>query len=688
MPGIPGFERSFGDVQPQGRQQAPKKKKDFWTDQISTGTGIGGALGGAATGAAIGSVVPGLGTAIGGLIGGIAGGALGSGAGELGENFITGEEDKFKNVGQEALLGGVFSAPPVRLAKGLITGGRALAQGGGKEAAKLSLEEALTSPGVLGRAGSKLAGTADNLAIKQFRLTPSQLTNFQKKFGEDAGQTIRRYKFTNAEDISRKGIEPLQQRFDDAIKAIPGVTKESLKSTFDKKIGSLAKSASTDNRRMGSALKKEANSILERYGDVIDAQELTKIRREFDSLVNYSQSVANPARYGVNKRTADAIRETLQKADPTGNLKSVGLEINKLRQLADDVERQGNVGRGNLPLGITSLLGANTGGFAAGGPMGALGGVAAATAVNSNAGRRAALAGAEKLSSSANNLGRSVNSMSPKAMTTRLGTVGAVTGSLNQANQPSTLEDALANQLSLPNSLGASSAAATTTNPMMNSNMDSSYQNNGEMSSVPGLFSSPSGNSDSWSPNDPTAQNPSPYSRDNLLYDINRDPANADKYIAYYQSLQEVFAPQGSDFSQSSKNALASSDNAINTIDQLEGLFNNAGGGSGRLGGTIQGFAADAGFDENAKVYNSLSQASVTQIAKALAGSGSGTVSDMDAKVIIAALPTLRDTPQEARAKFAALRQRLENARNNTMLYGAGAGGGLEDALLQAQGGY
>lgn len=184
-------------------------------------------------------------------------------------------------------------------------------------------------------------------------------------------------------------------------------------------------------------------------------------------------------------------------------------------------------------------------------------------------------------------------------------------------------------------------------------------------------------------------QQTNPYPRENLLYDIQRDPENADKYIAYYQQLQEVFAPAtDSSLSQSNQNALASSDNATNTLDQLEQLYSTAGGGSGRVGGFFQNLFGSAGIDKNANIYNSLSQASVTQIAKALAGSGAGTVSDADARVIIAALPTLQDSPEEAKVKFAALRQRLQAARDNTLRYGQGGttpGTDLQSALLQAQ---
>jgi hypothetical protein len=664
MAPVPGFDRPLNSSTSNDlyTSRVPisntKKKKGFWTDQISTGGGIGGALGGAAAGATLGSVVPGIGTVIGGVAGGILGGALGSGGGELAENAITGDP-LLQNVGQEALLGGVFSAPPLRAGKAILGAGKALATGAGKDVAKSVAENALTKPGLisqaLGKAGQATSDLSNNLTIKQFRFTPSQLASFKSKYGEDASKTIKKYGFNSAEDIMQKGLNPLQEQFTSNIASIPSISKDTLVKSLESKIAPLVKSASSDNQALAKQLQGEATQLASRFGDTIDATELNTIRREFDSLVNYTQKTANPARYDVNKRVADALRETLQKSDPTGTLKNIGLEISKLKQLSDAAVKQAELGRGSLPAGLTSMLGASAGG-GVGGPLGAIGGFAATKAINSNAGRQATTRGADSLSEALINAGqKQVNPTSFGGIAGRLGTVGAIQG---LDGQSSTMQ------------------SATSMNPEIAQNsssiMGQDYNNGGNMSSLP------------------QAQT-SPYGKDNLLYDIQRDPQNADQYIAYYQQLQEVFGtPQQEPLSQSNQSALASADNADNTLSQLEQLYGSAGGGSGRVFGALKNVAGGAGFDNNASVYNSLAQASVTQIAKALAGSGSGTVSDADARVIIAALPTLQDSPQEAQAKFSALKQRLQAARQNTLYYGQGGTGGsdLQSALLNAQGGF
>lgn len=80
-----------------------KEEKPLLVDLISTGTGTLGAIGGGLLGSLAGPV---------GTVGaGIAGGSAGSAFGEWLENKIMGEEDQFKNVGLEAVLGGVTALP-------------------------------------------------------------------------------------------------------------------------------------------------------------------------------------------------------------------------------------------------------------------------------------------------------------------------------------------------------------------------------------------------------------------------------------------------------------------------------------------------------------------------------------------------------------------------------------------------
>lgn len=667
-------ERAAQAYRQQQLLQQPKKKKGFWTDQISTGGSLAGALGGAAAGTA---VLPGVGTLIGALLGGAAGGA----GGQVAENFVSGD-DLGKDVGSEALWGGATALPfgaVGKLAKAGVTAARGIGNPIAQQAAKdlvveagvktmtpkavanLSLSDSLKdaaakqaadrlaqAPTLGQKLAGKLNGVADDLAVKQFRLTPTQLSNFSAKFGEDAGKTIRNYGFTTADDIATKGIEPLQNQFNSMIKNSGNIPTQTVKDNFDTAIAKLTNSASSTNQAIGKNLGEEVGGLLSKYGKEIPATELNKVRREFDGLVNYTQRVADPNKYGVNKRVADTLRQTLQGADPTGQLKNVGNELSKLRQLSDVVAKQGELGRGSLPFGLTQLLSGGVGGVTGGVP-GALAGTAVSAAVNSPAGRRTLLSAADKVASGlsktpSKNIGQTL-----KSGAVRIGGLGALSGALNSAGQSSDLNIA-GNNTNAQNTTNAPISA----DPMI-SNIDSQYSKGQDMSSSGGNTG---------------------YSSDEIANALMNAYAAGDKKAAdtlenMYQLQASIEKSQSKSLSSSAATQVASNANATNTLDQLQGLFGSAGGGSGKLAGTISNALAGAGLNGDVQTYNDLAASSVSQLARAL--NGGGQVSDADAAVVIQALPKVTDSKEVAQRKFAALRNRLQNALYNTQLYGGGA---------------
>lgn len=479
-----------------------KKKKGFWEDQISTGGSIGGALAGGAAGTAI---LPGVGTLIGALIGGAAGGA----GGQVVENKVTGEQDLMKDVGTEALWGGATALPFGAVGK-LGKAGFTVAKGAGSTAArqgamdlvreagvktmapkalqKMSLSDALTqpmkeaaervatAPTLAQKLGGKLSGTADDFAVKQFRLTPTQLANYNKKFGEDAGQTIRKYGFTSADDIALNGIDPLQTQFSETVKGIGAIPAATIKQNLDAAAKKLTSSAVSDNKAIGKSLQSEADQLIKRFGKDVDASELNAIRREYDSLVNYTNSVADPARYSVNKRVADALRKTLQSSDATGTLKQTGRELQKLRQLSDVVAKQGELGRGSLPAGLNLVTGAVLGG-SGGGIGGALAGAAGQAVVNSPMSRRAMMGVADKLASKLSSSAPKEAGQSLAQTITRMGGIGAGRSMIG------------GDQSSLENSAIAPKNTTDSMNMPITSNMDSPYTQPEQPSSPLGVSS-------------------------------------------------------------------------------------------------------------------------------------------------------------------------------------------------------
>lgn len=551
-------------------------------------------------------------------------------------------EDVLSGAVQGGAIGGVLGAGPVNLMKGAAGGTKAAVRGGDV----LQAANQAAGASLRGKAGQAISGAADDLAVKNFRLTPTQLTNFKKKFGEDAGQTIRKYGFTSADDVATKGIEPLQQQFDQTVTSITGVTKDALKKNLDKRITKLSNAAPADTRAIGQQLKQEADSILKRYGDVIDANELNSIRRQFDDLVNYTEKTANPARYGVNKRMADSIRETLQQADPSGNLKTVGRELQKLRQLSDNVSRQEQLGRGSLLMNLPTLLGGTMGGAAVG-PAGAIGSAAATAAVNSPTGRRVAMKGAEKVGSQLLQSGERA-AMSNGAAGLRKGlTIGAIAG-LNQ-EQPQNLEGALT---------GGSPAERYAQDPM-----------NPEFNGVdPAQFGYPE---------DQTVQaEQSPYTRDALLFDLQRDPKNAKKYIAHYQSLQEVFAPPETQSQKPLSQGQQERADLIKALDNTESLMSGGSINYGPIGSRVEGLKSmfNAADPETLAFKNTISglRAAIT---KARAGAS---LTEGELKMLAKYTPSETDSEQVVRSKL----QQLRNLYGNQAPTG---GTTLEDALMSRQ---
>lgn len=326
----------------------------------------------------------------------------------------------------------------------------------------------------------------------------------------------------------------------------------------------------------------------------------------------------------------------------------MGNELSKLRQLSDVVAKQGELGRGSLPFGLTQLLSGGVGGVTGGVP-GALAGTAVSAAVNSPAGRRTLLSAADKVASGlsktpSKNIGQTL-----KSGAVRIGGLGALSGALNSAGQSSDLNIA-GNNTNAQNTTNAPISA----DPMI-SNIDSQYSKGQDMSSSGGNTG---------------------YSSDEIANALMNAYAAGDKKAAdtlenMYQLQASIEKSQSKSLSSSAATQVASNANATNTLDQLQGLFGSAGGGSGKLAGTISNALAGAGLNGDVQTYNDLAASSVSQLARAL--NGGGQVSDADAAVVIQALPKVTDSKEVAQRKFAALRNRLQNALYNTQLYGGGA---------------
>jgi hypothetical protein len=602
----------------------------------------GGALGGAAAGALAGSVVPVIGTAIGGILGA----GIGAFGGRIAENKV--RDDRY-GVGDAAKEGALTTvlAGPLKLGKYAGSAGKALKGGTSLESALIGAADDASKFTLRGSAGKSLANKADDISIKSFRFTPSQLTNFKKKYGEDASQLITRNGLIgkSADDFGDV-IAQQQARFDELVDTAGTIKKTTLQRNLTNAYKELSKNAPSDSKAMASKVKQEVNTLIKQLPDEVSASELNIIRRQFDDLVNYTNKVADPARYGVNKRIADTLRQTIQKASGSNDLKNTGLEISKLMQLADNAAQQANRGRGSSPIGLRTIA---AGGIGAGtlGPAGAVGAAVAERALNSSAATRG-------LANTANKLGNKLTQSASNISPTRSAVSGAIRGATGAS-----LADAMVDAQSpiQPNQMQTNTNIVPNTMPPSNSMMDSQYTNSEDMSSG------------------------SPFDPENLENAIVQILAGGGtmKDVSEFVSLSKMINDLKSSGQKAQKPLSQGQQERADLIKALDNTEQVIGGGSinyGPLGSRVEGIKSmfNAADPETLTFKNTISglRAAIT---KARAGAS---LTAGELKLLEKYTPSDTDSEQVVKSKLAQLRQ----------LYGYQSptgGSTLEDALMQYQ---
>lgn len=619
-----GYEQLFAEYH---KKPVPKKKKDFWVDQISTGGGIGGALAGAAGGAALGSVVPVLGTVIGGLAGGIAGGALGAGGGEVAENFITGEKDKFKNVGKEALLGGIFSAPPVRLARGAGAAGKAIlggskaaegvAEGAAKTGAKEAFEKGFTSPGVLATAGKTLRGEARGVGIGDKvsgnKLLPSQeqeLNKFLEGTVKVKGLTAAKQLSSLEKFIANRNTE-LSKAISSSDRALTSAEKTGLTKTLTKQFGSDV---------IGQSPRQQAilGDITTRIKQSKNVSDLDALRKIIDGNINFARNAASPepAAEQIFKMARSHLTDAV--ADRVGAAKTLKSDLSNAFRAQELLLNKAGGG----------------GGYARAGT----GGIATIPVP-----RRATQAAESVIGKGLGMTGKEGGGYSPASVVARNVIGGQLTGDRQSEPQDPSLDQALMQQ---------------------------------------GQFG---GQQDSSQPQ-AQPQQTSPYSLENLQYDMQRDPKNADKYLAYYQQVQEVFGSSSAQPEYSSTVAGNLSD-FQSSLDELGNLRESISSGAGTTDPLMGRLRSLNPYDTEQQTLQAAIDKTRQIVGKALEG---GVLRKEDEEKYKKILPTTGDTKDVALQKIDMIqRQIASKLQNYRYLVGSGGGNSLQDALLQqSQGSY
>jgi hypothetical protein len=107
-------------------------------------------------------------------------------------------------------------------------------------------------------------------------------------------------------------------------------------------------------------------------------------------------------------------------------------------------------------------------------------------------------------------------------------------------------------------------------------------------------------------------------------------------------------------------------DTAGNAIDELEALFQKAGGGQGLIGGNTANFLASLGLNSDVATYNSISRGLINQIGAAI-GKTDSLNTEGEVNRALELIPKFTDDAQTAANKLAQLRQML--ATNKQTVY-------------------
>lgn len=137
-------------------------------------------------------------------------------------------------------------------------------------------------------------------------------------------------------------------------------------------------------------------------------------------------------------------------------------------------------------------------------------------------------------------------------------------------------------------------------------------------------------------------------------------------YSMYNSALQK--ADNTSDLSAAQQTQMAKFDSAEDAINELESLYNEAGGGKGPIAGNLQSVAGDWGWDSGARTYNQMAEGLVNQIAQAI-GKTDSLNTEGEVKRALQLVPSLTDDAQTAQNKLRTLREMLAQTKAN--YYGA-----------------
>jgi hypothetical protein len=463
-------------------------------------------------------------------------------------------------------------------------------------------------------------------------------TDFANRTGEEVGQFARRFgvPHNGLESTTQNVLQPGYAAHAAAVQSIGDIPKSEVLAAVQAQIGKELGSKVPASNEFAKKVLSQAQGVLDNFGDTIPATELNAVKSEIAAQVNHAATdTASKSANEVLNRVSGGFRNAINTAANTAGVgvdpslaklgyksKTVGdlgEEVHNLQDLLTKADRTSRTGNGSNPIHLTPAVMYGSGGQAG------VGAAVAAQIANSNAGRKGIAKGLDAIASRADNA--ALKSGSPYTLANvgkRVVGGDIARGTVNQS----------------PNSIPTTTN--TSTDPTA-SNMLPSSQNLNDLSSS--------------SLGQDTAS-ASPYGQENLMYDIQRDPKNADKYLTLYSSLDKIFNPSDSKTAikpTSQQYGLAQGGmNALNQLSQLiqqdpSVINRNATLGQGLpVVGSLISNAAGAGS------YHPLADSVLQSLIHLQTGA---TATPEEVKAARGQLPAPGDSPEEQQRKLQNLAQ-------------------------------
>jgi hypothetical protein len=630
------LEQKYGGF----RRFDPKKPKvtgrgnQYGSALISEAAGTGGALGGAAVGAGIGSFAGPVGTIIGGGIGGLIGGFGGGFGGRAVENKVRDDQFNLDTALQEGAISGAFGA----------LGGGARALKGVRAGAK-----ALSGVDDVARTASKVGteATKDLSRVSKFGLRQESAAKGLSPGVKVGGRTLS---LSQADDLGKftqqnfRAGTPIQilEQVEPAIKA----QSDELARILSTSTGKISSAQSKQlQKQMLDQVRKDVptlfsasgkpnaklTSLTSRFSGAKTASELDEARKVADTFINFGRASAKEPEF---EQAARVIRDLADKqiTSLVPDAKTAKTFISKALDAQDAI-----IKAAKPPVS----------GFGGGGGLfNRIAESAPAEGARSYAGRAASSIGSIGSTGVGGNIGTAIGATRalPPGMLGR-GLVGR-----EQQQAPLSLDDAL---------------------------MQQGQQGFGEQ----GFDQSGFGQQDFGGSQEQQPVSQNPYPRENLLYDVQRDPTNAEEYIKQYQLYQEVFAaPEGNglELNNTAIQSISDTQAGLDQLGKLQSTFETSSANNPVIG-RLRGYNP---FDTEAQSFDSQLRLTRQIIGKALEG---GVLRKEDEAKYSAILPNAGDTDATAVQKLQTIQQdiqsKLDGYIRNQSVYGGG--GSLEDTLIQ-----